>query len=267
MQPQAHPVPQRTAKPASRGLGDIPIKVVYLAGASLATVLAVLLVFVVFSGDVPANQDQPDEAVAVAPVPSSATPSATPSPTVSESPIVLPPVPESKKFPTLSGKAAKVTGTITDKNTGIKYPRLGAPWKARDFPPFSVAQRIGEVAIPHTLIASAKYPADVPDKKPSSNADYRAIATEAARWTIRTQYPKGATLAWTASQKIPVGKGWTLGYKVTYTFDGKEQVAQAMVTVVEVGRTKPTLLMASVPETNKERWRDLSTIVKQVRPL
>ncbi|MEV4562744.1 hypothetical protein AB0K12_03120 [Nonomuraea sp. NPDC049419] len=254
--------------PKRRRLGDIPIKVIYLFGAILATVLAVLLVFVVFSGDVP-NREQ-EQVVQVAPVPTTPTPSASASasPTATETPIVLPPVPASKKYAAFSGTASAVTGTITDKKSGISYPRLAAPWTAKSFSPFSIAQRIGKVAVPHTVVASAMLPGDAPEKKPSSNADYRAIATQAARWTIRTQYPKGATLdEWTASKKIPVGKGWTLGYKVTFTSGGKKQVAQAMVTVIEVGKTKPAMLMASIPEANKARWRDLNTLAEQVRPL
>ncbi|WP_433438018.1 hypothetical protein [Nonomuraea sp. CA-141351] len=250
-----------------RGLGDIPIKAVYLVGAILGTVLAVFLIFMLFSGDVPANKKAAEQGVSVAPAPASAVPTASPTPTATETPIVLPPVPTSKAYPTLSGTASVVTGIISDKNTGISYPRLAAPWKAKSFPPFSIAQRIGKVAIPHTVIASAMFPGDASAKKPSKDADYRELATQAARWAIRTQYPQGATLAWTASKKVPVGKGWTLGYKVTYTFNGKQQVAQAMVTVVEVGKTKPAMLLASIPETQKTHWRDINTLVEQVRPL
>ena len=64
-----------------------------------------------------------------------------------------------------------------------------------------------------------------------------------------------------------MGQGWTLGYKVTYPVADKKQVAQAMVTVVEVGKTKPAMLLASIPEANKARWRDLNTLAQQVRPL
>ncbi|MEQ4715444.1 hypothetical protein [Nonomuraea sp. B19D2] len=256
------PVPE----PPRRGIGDIPIKFVYLVGAILGTVLAVFLVFLLFSGDVPANK-KAAEAASAAPPPASAAPVASPTPTVTESPIVLPPVPASKAYPTLPGTASVVIGIISDQNTGISYPRLAAPWKAKSFPPFSIAQRIGKVAVPHTVIASAMFPGDSPEKKPAKDADYRELAAQAARWAISTQYPKGATLAWTASKKIPVGKGWTLGYKVTYTFNGKQQVGQAMVTVVEVGKTKPAMLLAAIPETNKKHWRDINTLVQQLRPL
>ncbi|MBF8186895.1 hypothetical protein ITP53_14330 [Nonomuraea sp. K274] len=254
-------------EPPSRGIGDIPIRALYLLGAILATVAAVALVFVLFSGDVPTSQEPGEEVVRVAPVPTSATPEPSATPTVTESPIVLPPVPESKAYANLPGKASAVINTISDKESGISYPRLASPWKARDFPPYAIAQRIGKLDIPQTVVGSAMFPGDSPAKKPSSNADYREIATDAARWAIRTQYPKGATLEWTASKKVSLGKGWTLGYKVTFTSGGKEQVAQAMVSVIEVGKTKPAMLIASIPEANKARWRDLNTLAAQVRPL
>ncbi|SDH74223.1 hypothetical protein [Nonomuraea jiangxiensis] len=262
----AERLPESLPPKPPRGIGDIPIRVVYLVGAIIGTVAAVALIFILFSGDVPTNR-QAEPVVPVAPVPTSAVPTASPTPTVTETPIVLPPVPASKAYATLSGTASAVTGLITDKTNGISYPRLAAPWKARSYPPFTIAQRIGEVKMPFTVIGSAMYPGESPAKKPSSDADYRKIATEAVRWTISTQYPKGATISWTASRKLPLGKGWTLGYKVTYLVDGKKQTAQAMLSVVEVGKTKPAMLLASIPEANKARWRDLNTLAQQVRPL
>ncbi|MEV4107580.1 hypothetical protein [Nonomuraea sp. NPDC049695] len=252
--------------PPKRGIGDIPMKVVYLVAAIIGTVLAVFLIFMLFSGDVPANKKAAELGPSVAPAPASAG-SAAPAPTGTVSPVALPAAPASRTYPTLSGTASVVIGIVSDKNTGISYPSLAAPWKAKSFPPFSMAQRIGKVAVPPTVIASAMFPGDSPAKKPAKDADYRALAVEAARWAITTQYPQGATLAWTASKKIPVGKGWTLGYRVTYPLSGKQQVAQAMVTVVEVGKTKPAMLLASIPEAHKKHWRDINTLVEQVRPL
>lgn len=247
----------------------MPIKVVYLIGAILATVAAVLLIFVVFSGDVPANQ-QGEQVVRVAPVPTaSGAPTASAGPTASETPVALPPVPASKAYKNLSGKASAVIGTISDTKVGISYPRLASPWKAKSSSPYSVAQRIGKVEIPFTVIASAMLPeGEAPTAKPDSNADYRQIAADAVRWSIRTQYPEDAKVTqWTASQKLPVGKGWTLGYTVTYTNAGKQETAQAMVTIVEVGKNRPAMLVASIPESGKSRWRDLNTLAQQVRPI
>lgn len=244
-------------------IGDIPIRVVYLLGAILATILAVLLVFVIFPGDVP-SQPESEPVVPVQPVPSAASASVPPSGGAAVA--AVPAAPAKQAFAKLPGKASAVSGTITDSASGISYPRLGAPWSARSFPPFSVAQRVGKVAVPQTVIASAMLPGAT-EGKPSKDADYRELAVQAARWTLRTQYPKGATLAWTGSQKTPAGKGWTLGFEVTYTQAGKQREGRALVSVLEVGKTKPAMLMASIPDTGKAYWADLNTLVTKVRPL
>ncbi|MFI6596121.1 hypothetical protein ACIBHX_07730 [Nonomuraea sp. NPDC050536] len=261
--PAPRPLPPRVPPPRQgplARLGDIPIKVVYLIGAILVTVLAVVLVFVIFSGDVPkqAPSDRPSQV---------ATASATPAPKPSAAQIALPAVPESMKLAPLPGKATVTDGVIADKATGLTYPRFAKPWQARSYPPFSVAQRIGKVAIPHTVIASAMLPGNEALKKPSTDADYRALAARAVRWTMRTQYPAGATLAWTGSQKLALGKGWLLGYKVTFTSGGAQHVAQALIAVVEVGKTKPAMLLASIPDSGKSHWPDLNVLAKGLRPL
>ncbi|NRQ39336.1 hypothetical protein HII36_47070 [Nonomuraea sp. NN258] len=275
--PGQNPVPQfpvaipALPPPPKKGrIGDIPIKAVYLIGAVAGTVAAVLLIFFLFQGDVPTPQAGPTLPPAVqpaSPLPSGTAAAATPTPTVTQSPIVLPAVPEKKTFAKLPGKASAVTGLINDTKNGISYPRLGKPWDAKSFAPFTIAQRVGKVGIPHTMIVSALFPGDSPETKPSKDADYREIATRAARWAVRTQFPKDAKVEWTGSEKVPVGKGWTLGFKVTYQFGGKQMVSQSMVTVIEIGKTKPAMLLATIPDTGKKYWADLNTLAKRVRPL
>jgi len=241
-------------------VGDIPIRVVYLIGAIIATIGAVILVFVIFSGDVPKQQDGED-VVQVEPVPSE---------TAAEpgtSGAGLPEVPAELAFEQLPGRATATVGTVTDQRTGISYPRLGSPWQAKQFAPFAFAQRVGKAGVAQPVIASAMLPGATPRSRPESDADYRAIAARAARWTLRTQYPKGATLTWTASQKVPEGDGWMLAFEVTYTQKGAERTGQALVALVDVGKAKPAMLMASIPESGKAYWRDLNTLAKNVRPL
>ncbi|MEU7863153.1 hypothetical protein [Nonomuraea sp. NPDC049141] len=242
-------------------IGDVPIKVVYLIGAIIATVLAVMLVFVIFSGDVPKDARQaPRQVAPVSPVPGA---SASPKPSAT----AVPAVPKNLAYPQQSGTATVTIGTISDLATGISYPRLGLPWTAKSFAPFAIAQRVGKVAVPHTVIASAMLPGATPKTKPAKTADYRELAVRAVNWSLRTQYPAGATLAWTGSQKVPVGKGWMLGYKVTYTVSGKQKTSQAIVSIHEVGKTKPAMLLASIPQSGKSHYRDLNTIVLGVRTL
>ena len=244
-------------------VGDIPIKAIYLLGAIIATVLAVLLVFVIFSGDVPKETQQPPRQV----VPVSPAPGGSASPKPSAAGIVLPEVPTSLAYPDQAGTATLTIGTISDLATGISYPRLGLPWTAKSFAPFAIAQRVGKVAIPHTVIGSAMLPGATPKPKPAKSADYRDLAVRAVNWTLRTQYPAGATIAWTGSQKVPAGKGWMVGYKVTYTVSGKQKTSQAIVSIHEVGKAKPAMLFASIPQSGKSHYRDLNTIAQNIRTL
>jgi hypothetical protein len=242
-------------------IGDVPIKVVYLLGAIIATVLAVMLVFVIFSGDVPKDAQQaPRQVVPVSPVPGA---SASPKPSATG----VPAAPKNLAYPQQAGTATVTIGTISDLATGISYPRLGLPWTAKSFAPFAIAQRVGKAAVPHTVIASAMLPGATPKTKPAKTAEYRELAVRAVNWSLRTQYPAGATLTWTGSQKVPVGKGWMLGYKVTYTVSGKQKTSQAIVSIHEVGKTKPAMLLASIPQSGKSHYRDLNTIVQGVRTL
>ncbi|MFC7716689.1 hypothetical protein [Nonomuraea recticatena] len=235
-------------------VGDVPIKLVYLIAAVVVTVLAVVLIFAVFSGDQPdaAEPQRADLSAPAAPAPSSAADE-----------VVLTPAPESLAFPAMPGKASKVVGKIVDRRTGITYPRLGKPWTAKSFPPFAIAQRAGKVALPHTMVASAPLP--VAADKPSSLADYRDLAVRAARWSLRSQHPEGATVTWTGSQKLAVGKGWIVGFKVDYTFGGRRQSSQALAAVVDAGKSKPAMLLATIPESGKGHWRDLNSLVKGLR--
>ncbi|WP_157250376.1 hypothetical protein [Nonomuraea typhae] len=244
-------MPMIAPPPRKRGISEIPFRVVYMVGAIIATILAVVLIFVFFGGDTPDR----------APKRASATPALAGGGPGAE--VTLPPVPATKVFPAYAGKAAVVIGLVADTETGIVYPRLGVPWRAKSYAPFTVAQRIGKVARPYTMIVSAKYPITVPKAKPAEETGYRELAVRAARWSLRSQFPAGATLTWTGSQPLATGTGWLLGYRVTHgsTF------SEALVAVVEVGKRKPAMLLATVPNTRKAQWRDLATLVKGVRPL
>ncbi|MFI6320324.1 hypothetical protein ACIBG8_22510 [Nonomuraea sp. NPDC050556] len=232
--------------PPKRRLGDVSMKTAYLVGAILVTVLAVVLVFTLFSGDKPKAVGISQSGAASESVPGSD----------------LPPVPAGVPLAALPGTATKVVGTVSDKKSKVEYPRLGKPWKLKSYAPFTIAQRSGKVAQPHTMIASAMLPGATP-AKPSSEADYRALAARAAQWAVRTQFPADSDVTWNASQKLATGTGWVLGFEVSYG----DKTSQAVVAVVEVGKTKPAMVLATIPDSGKDHWRDLNTLVEGLRPL
>ncbi|GAA4062255.1 hypothetical protein [Nonomuraea soli] len=218
-----------------------------LLGAAAATAAAVAGVFALFSGDQPRKG-----AATPTPVRAEASPSATAT--------GLSGAPESLPYAGFDGETSKITGTIADKHSLVSYPHLGKPWVPKNYAPFAVAQRVGEVATPHTLIGSAMVPInDLPE--PKSEADYRRYAERAVGWALRTHFPEGSAATWTASQKLAKGKGWLLGFTATY----RGGTSQGLLAVVEVGKKKPAMVLAAVPDTRKELWPDLNTLVKGVR--
>lgn len=253
-----------TSPPPKPGLlGRVSLKSLYLIGVSITTVAALVLTFTIFSGDGAGEDPAQHDVAGLATVPDAATPAV--------SALALPPVPAKKALAGLSGTASVVAGIVYDTKNGISYPRLGAPWRTAKHKPFTRAQRAGKAADPTSapvaVIGSALVPGAAPTPKPSKDADYRRLAVRAATWTLSRQYPAGARLTWTASQRNPVGTGWTLGYRVTYTVAGQAQVSQALVSVVEVGKAKPAMLFASIPQSGRKRWRDLNTLAAQIRPI
>ncbi|MEU4404681.1 hypothetical protein AB0F88_09155 [Streptosporangium sp. NPDC023963] len=237
-------------------IGDIPIRVAYSLGAAVLTGVIVVLIFVLFSGDEPGDPAGVGRAVL---------PTAKPSPTVS--PITLPALPGATALRVLPGRPSVVLGAVTDTRSALTYASLGAPWETKAVPSFSVGQQVGTARLPRTVIASGPLPGATPAKALKSDADYRRAALNAVRWTIRNHHPAGGKVAWTASQRPAGGKGWMLGYRVTYQVKGVRHTSQAALAVVDVGRRKPSVLFVTVPDTRKRLWADIAPLMASVRAL
>ncbi|GHH68603.1 hypothetical protein GCM10017673_17910 [Streptosporangium violaceochromogenes] len=240
-------------------IGDIPIRVVYSFGAALLTALAVFLIFVLFSGDQPADPPEVRQKGAADGVASSAPPSAPP--------IALPGLPVPTAMRVLPGTPSPVLGVVTDAKAAITYAKLGAPWTVAAIPSFTAGQRVGTGRLPGTLIASGLLPGDTPRADLKTDAQFRGAATGAVRWTLRRHYPAGSRVTWTASQRPATGKGWTLGYRVTYVVKGRRHTSQAALTLLDIGRRKPAMLFVTVPDTNKRLWADIAPLMAGARPL
>lgn len=237
-------------------IGDIPIRVAYSLGAAALTGVIVVLIFVLFSGDEPADPAGVGRAVV---------PTAKPSPTVP--PITLPALPGTTALRVLPGSPSVVLGAVTDTRSALTYLSLGAPWVTKAVPSFSVGQQVGAARLPRTVIVSGPLPGTTPAKALKSDADYRRAALNAVRWTIRNHHPAGGKVAWTASQRPAGGKGWMLGYRVTYEVKGEKHTSQAALAVIDVGRRKPSILFVTVPDTRKRLWADIAPLMASVRAL
>ncbi|WP_068921503.1 hypothetical protein [Planobispora rosea] len=245
-------------------VGDIPMRTIYVAGAALATALAIFLIFALFSGDVPRDPSQAGETQAAAPSARASSPTA-PTPTVP--PIVLPALPKAITLKTLPGTASPVVGTVVDGKAAISYARLGRPWSVASLPPFSKGQRVGGNTLPRTLAVSALLPGEKPRAELETDADYKKAALTAVRWSIRNYHPADSKVTWTASQRLATGKGWVLGYRVAYQVDGRQRVSHAALALLDIGQRKPAMFFVTVPDTRKQLWADIAPLVTSVRAL
>ncbi|MCC5579823.1 hypothetical protein IMZ11_29780 [Microtetraspora sp. AC03309] len=272
---QAGQSPERHEPPAAWGFrdrgGGMPLRLVYAVLAGVGTVVAIALVFVVFSGDRPEAAPGPVHQGRPA-----GTPGASPSAVVSPTPVVrLPRVPAARSMVVHPGEGTPTAAFVVDERSGIGYAGFGRPWRKADPAPFAYAQRAGRA-----LIASSPMPGAVPEAL-TTYAAYRKVATRAAKWTLRLQ-PDGGTLTWTASQPLRRGMGWLLGYRLTYLVDGRRHSSEAIVAVVGTSGTsgtsgmsgtggrsgkKPALLFATVPDTRAELYHDLNMLFWTLRPM
>jgi hypothetical protein len=241
-------------------VGDIPIRVIYTVGAALATAATVVMIFLVFSGDEPDPVEVDRTQAEVTGGPSAAAPAGAP-------PVTLPPVPKAvKALPAFPGQAPPVAGGVLDEKAGIGYAMLAEPWRQRQSTGFSLAQRIGAAAVPKTLIASRPLPGRAPGKL-SGEADYRRVAASAVRWAVRNHHPAGSEVTWTASTPAVTGTGWVLGFRVRYELDGRRHTSQAAVAVVGTGADRPALLLVTIPDSHKDRWSDIPTVLSSIHVL
>ncbi|WP_433499921.1 hypothetical protein ACQP1K_06275 [Sphaerimonospora sp. CA-214678] len=245
---------------AVRAVRNVPRRGVYTIAAVIGTVIAIVLVFLVFSDDKP-RRDAGSGAAGAVRSPT-VTPSASPSPRPALP--TLPRVPSRRNMPVHPGPGTPVAAYVTDREAGISYARFGTPWRETKLAPFEAVQRAGAVRHPQAVIGSAPYPGA--PGAPTAYADYRRLAARAARWSLRYQ-PPGAKLTWTASQPVRRGMGWLLGYRVRYVIDGEQRSSQAIVAIVGTGRSKPAMLFATVPDDRAERYRDLNMLAWTISPI
>ncbi|WP_246266918.1 hypothetical protein [Nonomuraea typhae] len=284
--------PRTTSPPKRSRIGDLRMRDVYRGSAVLAAaaVVAAAVWLVLPSG--PGEGERPVAAPSAAPTSSGApspAPTDTRQPTDARQPVgvaqpagsaqpVARPTPSpgttlapgytamealyaDRRLPRLPGKLKQVTRAdpgkkvISDKRTGLAVPRPGGTWKVHRPAPFTSKQVLPKVRgqAERGLLVSCPLPIEA-QKHP------RDTALLAARWTLN-HHPEDSVVRWVSSQ--PVKGGWALVYQVTY---GKRSSLAAVV-VIDGGMSKPGLVFASVPDTQRKRWRDIYRVVSGARVL
>lgn len=164
----------------------------------------------------------------------------------------LPEVPAKPKKAVLPKPGRRV---LADKRSGVAVPLLGSPWKRHRGAPFTSKQVLPKLRgrAERGLVVSCPVPIE-------AQKDPRDTALLAARWTLNL-HPKGATVRWLTSQRVK--GGWATTYQVKY---GKRSSFAAVV-VLDGGMGKPGLVFASIPDTQRKRWRDIYRVVSGARVL
>lgn len=273
-------------------IGDLRMRVVYriLAGVVAVAAIAVAAVIgLVSSGsaeqpgeDAPGQIAAPSAAApspgptsASSPASSSAAPSGSPSappssgpssaPTPDGSAVTaaladprVPGLPPDKRLGRLPGKPYPSKRRVQDEKSGVSLIRFGKPWKPYGASPFATKQVLPPVkgAGHRAMLVSCPVPT-------LPQATMKETALLAARWTLN-HHPGGARISWTASQ--PVKDGWLLAYRVKYTVKGKARSSMAAVALTEVPGTKPAMVFVTIPDSQRDRWRDINTAMSSVRP-
>ncbi|MBP2706664.1 hypothetical protein JOL79_22910 [Microbispora sp. RL4-1S] len=161
------------------------------------------------------------------------------------------------------GKPSASRSLVKDKRSGVAFPRFAKSWQLAKASPFASRQVLPKVkgSAYRGLLVSCPVPIPV-------QGTLRDTAFLAARWTLN-HHPSGATLTWTASQPIKVGKrkGWVLGYTVHYTLKGRKHTSAAAVALVEVPDRKPALVFVTIPDGQRKQWRDINKVMSSLHVL
>ena len=172
-------------------------------------------------------------------------------------------LPADRKLADFPGKGGPTKGKVKDERSGVTFARFVKGWKLVKSSPFATRLALpgGKGAVTRGLLASCPVPITVQD-------NLKDTAFLAARWSLK-YHPAGATIAWTASQSIKVGKrdGWLLGYRVAYKVHGKRHTSTAAVALVDVLTAKPALVLITVPDTQKKHRSDINSLVSSLHAL
>ncbi len=213
--------------------------------------------------------------VTAASTPAPAATSAAPSPSPSVSPLSTamtdalddPRVPElpgdQAKLRKFAGKSTKTRGLIKDERSGVSFPRFAGDWDLASPSPFASRQQLPKVkgSAYRGMLVSCPVPIEVQD-------DLKDTAFLAARWTLN-HHPAGATIKWTSADYTDIDDrpAWVLGYEVSYTIKGDKRKSTAAVALVDVPASKPALVFVTIPDTQKKSYRDINTVMDQIKVL
>jgi hypothetical protein len=169
---------------------------------------------------------------------------------------------------------------ITDRDAGISYSQLPAPWQAWDRGPWQegtlgVVFRQGYYFVTETYaegqylasVLSGKVPATVGD---SLSLDLQCAGRQVAEDVRNSYYPRPNEKEQTRSERTTVGgrPAWVSTFHLTFEAEGLEARGETVaVVLVDVGRPDAAVLYLSIPDTHQQFNPSIEKVVESIRPL
>jgi hypothetical protein len=238
-------------------------------GLALGGIVTVVLLFVAAGALFPAPEPSQSTARRFAPLPEIA-PVPLPSATLGK-----PAGPLSKYDGTLS----RTRGRIEDRQAGLSYAKLDAPWKQSkevgdDERGFTARQLfVTESSGPGSewLAEIASMPLDSGHQNLYSGPDsLREVAEAQSRDLQISSFPLGSRREEVAGQRIEVSgrRGWVTGFRLSFQHPRFTVTDETVVVVaVDTGKRRPGILYITIPGTHDELRADINTVVDSLRVL
>ncbi|MFI6518756.1 hypothetical protein ACIBF1_24590 [Spirillospora sp. NPDC050679] len=186
----------------------------------------------------------------------------------------LPPDRVLRRFP---GKPTKVIGRVSDRFSGLSYPRLGPPWQVPNKKNKLGTQgwsgqqvvvtekRAGQPWYGQLLTGSLIPTLQSAYEGPQSLRNVAGLAAKGLEGNYYAFPHKSAPLA---SQPLNVGgrKGWLVASYLTYKRAGVRATGEVIATaVIDTGKPAPAVVFASMPNTHRKMWPDINQFFGQLR--
>ncbi|WP_119728745.1 hypothetical protein [Thermomonospora amylolytica] len=187
-------------------------------------------------------------------------------------------VPPDRAMPRFPGKPSRKVGMVTDRISGLSWPRFGAPWqlptkqnrlgtKGWSGQQVVVTERRGGRIWYGQLLTGGLQPALAPQYTgPDSLKKVTALALDDL---IKRYYGFPHTARPVASQALTVGgrQGWLIGTQLGYKRPGVRATGELVaVAVIDTGRRTPALVFASMPDTHRRLYPDVTAFFTGLRP-
>ncbi|MFA1539820.1 hypothetical protein [Actinomadura monticuli] len=185
--------------------------------------------------------------------------------------------PPDKPLGKFRGTPSRMLGMVPDAHSGLAYPRLAAPWQVPtkqnrlgtsgwSGQQILVTERHAQQLWYGQLLTGTLHPSlATAYEGPESVKNVAALVAQGQEAQYYAFPHKTAPLA---SQALTVDgrKGWLIASYLTYQRSGVRATGEVVATaVIDTGRKTPAVVFASMPNTHKQRWPDVTEFLTHLK--